>query len=362
MNILQIISGRDVNGALIYCRLLSERLAERGHAVTLLCRPGSWISEYRPAGVSVVTLPLRWRPGGDLPAVGRMVRELGIELVHSHQSRAHNFAALLRQRTGTPSVATAHARIMQLHWRFHDLVLANSHATAQFLRSRRLVHPARLETVYCYADIQRFASVRADRGAYMRGELHARDGRFLVGVVGEVTPRKGHRYLFEALPAIVRAIPDARLVLIGRFHRQERLTRSLRQFQLRHGLLRRVHWLGRRQNVEDYLQALDVLVVPSIEEPLGLVAVEAQAAGIPVIAADVGGLPEIVKHNETGLLVPPRDPAGIAEAVLRMHGDGALRKRLASAARESAISMFDPGRLTTAVETCYQRLLGRRAN
>ncbi len=357
MNILQIISGRDVNGALVYCRLLSQRLAARGHRVTLLCRKGSWIAGLPPDGVEVWESGLEWFPPRELKRIAALVSERRIDLVHSHMSRAHNFAVLLKRLVRIPVVATAHARLVQLHWRFHDLVLANSAATAAFLRSRRLVTPERLRTVLCFADLEKFLDTPADRSRWSRGELGARDGRFLMCTVGELVARKGHRYLFEALPAILRAIPDARLVLLGRFHREETETRWLRRFQLRNELFRRVHWLGRRDNVQDYMAAMDVCVVPSIEEPLGLVAVEAQAAGIPVVATRIGGLPEIVEHERTGLLVPARNPAAIAKAVIRLRGDAELRQRLVLAGRESARTTFDPERLTREVEGAYEDLL-----
>jgi glycosyltransferase involved in cell wall biosynthesis len=216
-----------------------------------------------------------------------------------------------------------------------------------------------LKTVLCFADLEKFFHTPADRNRWTRGELGARDGRCLLGTVGEVVPRKGHRYLFGALPEIVRALPDARLMLLGRFHRDDREARWLRRFQLREKLFRRVHWLGRRDNVQDYMAAMDICVVPSVEEPLGLVAVEAQAAGVPVIATRVGGLPEIVADGETGLLVPPRDPAAIAHAVLRLRNDPELRSRLVAAGRESARAKFDPELLTEEVIRAYRELLGR---
>lgn len=360
MNVLQVISGRDVNGALVYCRLLSQRLAGRGHKIVLLCRKGSWIAGRPPDGVELIESDLDWFPPRELKKTARLVRERGIDLVHSHMSRAHNFAVLLRSFVRVPVVATAHARLFQLHWRFHDLVLANSAATADWLLRRRLVSPARLRTVLCFAELDRFFRTPADRSRWTRGELGARDGRFLIGAVGELAVRKGHRYLMEALPAIIQAIPDARLVLLGRFHRADHVSRSLRRFQLRNGLARRVHWLGRRDNVQDYLAAMNVCVVPSVEEPLGLVAVEAQAAGIPVIATRVGGLPEIVEHEKTGLLVPARDPEAIANAVIRLRQDAALGQRLVAAGKESARATFDPERLTGEVERAYESLLAAR--
>ncbi len=296
-------------------------------------------------------------PPTELRRVAAWIAENKVDVVHTHMSRAHNFGVLLKRFCRIPVVATAHAQYIQLHWRFNDLVLANSSATTRFHRRYNLVSAAKIRTVFCFADLHRFLTTGKKLIPYIRGELHARDGRFLIGVIGEVIARKGHRYLFEAMPQILEKIPDARIILIGRFHRQEKCTRALRHIQKTLKLHRRIHWLGRRENVNAYLSAMNVCVVPSIVEPLGLVAVESQAVGVPVVASNVGGLPEIVRHEESGLLVPPRDPGAIAAAVIRLHGDEQLRSRVIEKGQIDAAEMFDPKRLTAQVVEAYQSLI-----
>lgn len=359
LKILQITSGRDINGALVYCRLLSQQLAAAGHEVTLLCRPGSWIARQPMPGVTVRESELERFPPGELRRIAAWIKAEGIQIAHSHMSRAHNFGALLARLSPVRSVATAHAQYLQLHWRFHDLVLANSVSSARFHRRVNRIRADRLKTVYCFADLERFLNARADRRNWYRRELLAPPGRHLIAMVGEVVEKKGHRYLFRALPEILRQIPDARVVLIGRFHRDDSCTRRLRKIQMRNQLFRRVHWLGRRENIHEYLKAMDVCVVPSLQESLGLVAVEAQAAGIPVVAARTGGLPEIVQHERTGLLVPPRDPAALAEAVIRLYQNPEWKDQLVAEARAQAIRTFDPERLTYQVIEAYEELLAR---
>lgn len=327
--------------------------------MTVLCRPGAWIARQDMPGVRVIESTLARWPTTELKRMAAFCRSEGIGIVHSHMSRAHNFAAILRRLAPVRAVATAHAQYIQLHWRFHDLVLANSSSTAEFHLRYNRIPRSRMKTVYCFADVERFLNARADRRAWYRRELHAPEGRHLICVVGEVVARKGHRHLFDAMPAVLRAVPDAKLVLLGRFHRGEPCTQALRRKQQKLGLWRKVHWLGRRENIHEYLQAMDVCVVPSVVEPLGLVAVEAQAAGVPVIASKTGGLPEVVSHEKTGLLVPSRDPAALAEAIIRLHGDPNLRQQLVTSGRLAAASMFDAARLTEEVIEAYRELLDR---
>ena len=129
---------------------------------------------------------------------------------------------------------------------------------------------------------------------------------------------------------------------------------------LDHNLQNRVEWLGRRDNVEDFMTLFDLTVVPSIQESLGLVAIESLAAGTPVIAANTGGLPEIVRHEETGLLFPPEDSNALGDAIIRCLQDEPLRKRLAEAGRQHVLNRFSPPALVAQIEATYRQVCNRR--
>ena len=148
--------------------------------------------------------------------------------------------------------------------------------------------------------------------------------------------------------------------MLGRFRRDEPYTQKLRSILLNEGIIGRVKWLGLRENVQDFMTAFDMLAVPSIEEPLGLVAVEALAAGTPVVATRTGGLPEIVKHNECGLLVPPRNPDALADSIIKMAKDESMRERMGSAGQHFVRGEFETEELCNRVEQIYRRVTQRR--
>ena len=193
----------------------------------------------------------------------------------------------------------------------------------------------------------------------MLRQLRTQSEDFLVGVVGEVVERKGHIHLFKALPKIIEAIPNFKLVLLGRFNREEPYVKKLRRLVLKKKLYCQIKWLGLRSNVPDFMAAFDLTVVPSIEEPLGLVALESLAAGTAVVASDTGGLPEIIQHQKSGLIVPPRRPAALAEAIIEMYRDPERRKAMGVAGREFVLENFDPQHLSTQVEAVYEKVLGK---
>ena len=345
-----------MNGALTYCKFITEQLVARGHEVTVLCRPDGWLQEHLDPSIQVIESELNRTPK-ELRRVANWIRENNIELIHSHMSRGHAFGVLMKFLTRVPVIATAHSCSWQLHWRMNDFVIANSQATYDYHRRVNRIPESKMEKVFCFTDLDRFKQVTPLNVTIVKRQMRLKGDEFLVGVVGEVLARKGHLYLFQALKEIVEAVPNFKLVLLGRFQRDESYVKRLRGIQLKHKLHRRIKWLGLRSNVQDFMAAFDLTVVPSIEEPLGLVALESLAAGTPVIAARTGGLPEIVRPNENGLLVPPKDPGQLAKAVIALANSKAERERLGESGRQMVQREFDPVGLTHEVERIFERVV-----
>lgn len=360
MKILQVISGKTVNGAMTYCKFVTEQLTSLGHEVTILGRPDGWIRDNVDPGIQFVPSELSRSPA-EIGRVARWVKANQIDVVHTHMSRGHAFGVFLRWMTGVPVVATAHNQSFQLHWRMNDYVIANSKATYDYQRRVNRVANRQMETVHCFTDLDRFKQIAPLDVTIVRRQMRLKGDEFLVGVVGEVVARKGHLYLFEALSRIVKEVPNLKLVLLGRFNRNEAYVKKLRAIQLRDNIFCHVKWLGLRWNIQDFMAAFDLTVVPSVEEPLGLVALESMAAGTPVVASDTGGLPEIVRSGENGLLVPPKNPQALAEAIIKMATSSeAERQRLGENGRRMVQEEFDPQLLTRQVESVFHRVVAAR--
>ena len=361
MKILQIISGRGVNGALVYCKVLSEDLVRRGHQVTILCRPGSWIQSHVDTSlVRIVESEMTRFPLTELKRMAGYVRDQRFDLMHSHMTRGQNFGVGLKWLTGVPVIATAHNRHLEFHWNFNDYVIANSQATFDYHRRVNRISPQRMETIYCCTDSDRQTGGNQRAVQAVRQKLRLRPDDFLIGMIGEISVRKGHLQLVRALPDIVRQVPQLKVVFVGRFGRRQSHTRKIRRFLLRHGLAGRTCWVGRRANVCDFMAASEITVVPSLEEPLGLVAIESLMTGTPVVASRTGGLTEIVRHRENGLLVPPANPGHLAQAIVSLARDEKLRSQLGQQGRRSVADNFAPRRLIDAVENVYNRMANTR--
>ncbi len=297
-------------------------------------------------------------PDTELKRISQIIHDNNIDLIHTHMTRAHSFGVLLRMMTGIPVIATAHNRKFQLHWRFNDYVLANSQATFDYHRRVSRIAANRMSTIYCCTDLSPFENVSSVETAGIRRKFRLQN-EYVIGVVGEVTARKGQIHLIRALPELIAQIPNLKVLLIGRFGRKQAYARQLRGFLHNQNLIGRVRWLGRRQNIASYMAACEMIVVPSVEEPLGLVALEAMAVGTPVVASRTGGLAEIVRHEETGLSVEPADSSALAGAIIRLARDPQLRDHLTTTAKRFVHENFSPEPLVDQVESIYQLVTGK---
>ncbi len=327
--------------------------------MTVLCRPDGWMEKQNIANVQIYHSEMN-RSAGEIARIRDWAKAEKFDVLHSHMSRAHAFGVLLKMATGIPVVATAHNRSLQLHWTFNDYVIANSEATCRYQRSINRVSSNKMKTIYCFTDLDRFNTTTPKRVRIATRHLQNTPDDFLVGLVGEVVARKGHLYLFRAIKRLCDEIPNFRLALLGRFSRDENYVKKLRSILIKNGLYRRVKWCGLRSNIHDFMAAFEITVVPSVEEPLGLVALESLAAGTPVVAADTGGLPEIVHHQKSGLIVPPKNPDALADAIIELANDPVRREVMGQHGKQFVFQQFDPARLTDQVEDVYRSLAGHQ--
>jgi glycosyltransferase involved in cell wall biosynthesis len=339
MNIMQIVSGTAVNGASVACLEITRGLADRGHRVTLVCRPEAWIADQLGSqNVDIVFSELHRWPPVELRRIGKLARDKQIAVLQTHMSRANFFGVLLRYLYGIPSVAMAHNRHVQPHWMFNDHVVAPSEATRRFHRRFNLVRASRIDVIHNFVDDSPYHHADAQTRERLRAELGIERNALIVGVVGDVIPRKGFLNLVRALPTIGAAAPSVHVLSIG--YQQEEYTARVIAEAKRLGVAERLTLAGARTDVPQLLAAMDVFVLPSLEDTLPCAILEAMATGLPVVSTMVGGIPECVLDGQTGCLVPPGDSARLADALIRLLGDAQLRQSWGQAGRERVRQCF----------------------
>ena len=341
MKIAELVSARVMNGAARHCVALSAALAERGHEVLLLHR-AELEPPPLPAGVTSMAIDFRRDPT-TLRALGRRLREAKVEVVHTHMSSAHFHGALLRTFWGVSTVGAAHARHFQPHWLFNDRVIAPSRSTAAYHLKVNRVAPGRMRVIANFVDPAAYPQVTPEARAAARRRLGLEPGVLTIGSVADITQGKRPSDLVIAARPLLQA--GARLIIAGAELDADEAARTRAAAD---GLP--VELLGRRTDVPDLLAAFDIFALASEREEMPVAILEAMAAGLPVVAVETGGIPEMVAEGETGFLVPARDTAAMSERLGRLAADVALRARLGAVGRQRAFAEFGKDAIVPRIE------------
>jgi glycosyltransferase involved in cell wall biosynthesis len=216
-------------------------------------------------------------------------------------------------------------------------------------------------TIYNPIEVAGFANVSSADVADARRALAIPADALVIGLVGQVQPIKGHAEFVTAALDVARQLPRAHFLLVGDPPPDagaERFAAEIRHRVQHSSCADRFHFVGFRSDIQPLMGAIDILVVPSWNEPFGRVAVEGMAAGCAVVGTQAGGLPEIIADEVDGLLVPPRDPSALAAAVLRLCQQPELRLRLGERGRQTA-DRFGVAQHVQAIEALYETVLAQ---
>lgn len=329
-------------------------------------RVGDLLPEYEATGVPLHPLGFSSLKSAAafraLPAVRGYLRQHRVRIIQGFGVYASLYAAMMaREIPGLAVVSyefTSSRRrslremlFQPWYYRRSDAIVGNSDAVLRMLARRRGVKSDRLVKIHNGVDVVRFHPAEAEGDGAIPG---VPPGTPVAGIVGRLHPIKGHRYAVRAWPRVLDAVPEARLVMVGGATQAQRagLEREIRSA----GCGDRIIMLGSREDVPRLLPAMDLVVVPSLAEGFSNAVIEAGASGRPVVATRVGGNPEAIVDNETGLLVPPRDPAALASAIIRLLRDGAARRRMGEAARERVARHFTVTKMVEQYAQLYMSL------
>jgi len=379
LRILQLNSARKYIGEAAHTLNLTEALRRRGHSVWLGLRAGfDTFREAEKRGLQPLGfhMPHRWWPPQDIPdirRIARLVRENKLQVIHAHRGKDHWQAVLAARlyRLGVPVIRTrhvvtplsGHAANRWLARRTAALV-AVSRAVEEDVRRAGVCESGRIVLIPGGVDLELFAPAGAEQRAAARARLWRElpDGAAAQSTSGPVAVCvarfavvKAHRVLLGAWRSVAAQLPAARLLLVG----DGRLTQECQEFVKAQGLARCVHFLGRRDDVPELLDASDAGVLSSVgSEGFSRAVLEYMAKGLPVVATRVGAVPDLICDGVHGALAPPNDERALAEALLRVLA-APLVQRLAwgRAARAKAERSYGYEAWATAHEQLYGRAL-----
>ena len=380
LRILHVITSLARGGAQAHLLTLMRGQKRRGHAVELaFLKDPVMVSEF----ADVVPLPLQANLGvgqvGDSTYAALLGRLWGLvsamkpDVLHTHLLKAdalgavagrfggarvtiaskHNDEAALRKR----HIAFLHGALSRLN----DRIIVLSDHVGRYVVEVGRVPPEKIRRVYYGIDLNRPIALSQGAVRALRRELDLPpDGPFLL-CVGRLDEQKGHPTLFDAMRRVVAAEPTARLVVAGGAQQSgEDYAAYLRSLAAEPELDGRIIFAGERTDVPRLMAACDLFVLASRWEGFGLVFLEAMAAGKPVVTTNVSGIPEVVLHEQTGLLVPPGDPAALAAAIVKLCADPTERRRLGNNGYERAHLHFTADRMLEETLDVYREALASR--
>ena len=371
LRIVHLETGRHLYGGAAQVLYLLDGLRERGVEGVLVTPPGSELeAAARARGLAVHPIPLAGE--ADLrfiPRLARFLRAQRPDLLHAHSRRgADLLGGVAAAWAGVPAVLSRRVDHPEPAWSalpkyrlFRRVIAISERIREEVLRTG--LAPERVVCVRSAVEVERWA-VPCDRARWEGmlaaispppGPEGAPGPSPLLGVAAQLIERKGHRDLIAALPAVVGAFPGIRVVFFGRGP----LEGALRSEVERVGLGSRVLFAGFVQGLEGLLPCLDVLVHPAHAEGLGVILLQASAAGVPIVAARGGGIPEVVRDGVNGLLVPPGQPAALGAALLRLLGDRELANRLSEGGRSLSRSEFSVDSMVEGNLAVYRDTLGQ---
>lgn len=327
--------------------------------------------EIREVGVSCLNLHSRGlRDLGAFRRLLRWVRSQGIGLLHAHLTDASIWGALVSRLTGIPAVATLHVvpspaspwsrlglrqRLMVrlLNWWSRGVI-----AVSQAVRDAWICHhgfrPDRLVVIHNGIDWRRYTPANPGSREQARLPLGIPLEVPVLMTATILRPGKGLDVLIRGIPLLRSRLPEVRLLIAGDGPLRESLVAQAEA----EGLSPQIHWLGWRRDLPDVLPAADLFVLPSLEDAFPTVLLEAMAAGLPVVATAVGGIPEIVEPDRTGRLVPPGDAEALARAAGELLDRPEVRTAMAEAACRRVRESFSVEGWVARLEEVYTQALG----
>jgi glycosyltransferase involved in cell wall biosynthesis len=378
-----VIARLNMGGPALHVAYLSAGLAERGYETTLVAGSlargeGSMAYVAEGLGVEIVRLDALSReisPIRDALSIfrlARLIREQRPRILHTHTAKAGTVGRLAALLAGDarPEVVvhTFHGHVLRGYFgplksgAFRLLERLLARVTTRLIA----VSPQVRDDLVALgvAPAEKFSVVRlgielgerletAEGGAEARARLGIGTERFVVGWVGRMTGVKRTDDVLEALRLLRERGVDAVLLLVGdgpdRQHVEHRASEL--------GIVRHCLFLGYQEDVSGWYRAFDAMILPSANEGTPVVAIEALAAGRPVVATSVGGVPDVVREGVDGFLVPMGDTEALAERLARLAEDPALRARMGAAGRESVPARYAVGRLVGDIDELYRSLL-----
>ena len=368
MKILYLANHLNTGGITQYLLSLSTGLKKRGHDIYLASAGGELEGEFLRQGITCFKMPLRTKCEF-APAVFvsffkllPLVKNYKIDIIHCNTRVTQVAGCLLNKYSSRPYVSTCHGffKARRLSRRIFpcwgNKVIAISQEVKEHLLNDFKVDEKNIVLINHGIDINRFVRVNRGQGFEARKSYNLPAEASVIGIIARLSDVKGHIYLVRAMPDILKDHPNALLWIIGEGRMIKELTELVDKLKIKD----KVKFRPEARDTAGALAAMDVFVMPSLKEGLGLALMEAMAAGLAVVASGVGGIKTLIQDGENGLLVPAASSVELAGKISCLLADRALRIRLGDNARKSLAAKFPYESMINDTERVYNQCLNQK--
>lgn len=329
-----------------------------------------WCENFEKEGIKVIRLNVKSKHDPKhLPQLKAIIEQENIDLLHAHvwNPASCRFAFFAGSQTKTPIITTEHDPF-KLSWlkdlfKKHTLnktnkVITVSENNAKIIRSLYPKHANKIQvihngidTTWWHSQLLRFTN--EDLKEIKTKKFFAKEDTLIIISVAELHERKGLEYLIKAMPKISEKFPNTKLVLVGEGPNRKNLESIVEKLEIKN----LVTFLGKQKDIPTLLKSSNIFVLPSKREAFGLVNLEAMLTPLPIVATKIGGIPEIIKDGDTGILVEAEDSEALADAIKSLIEDSETRNKMANAGQKRALEHFDAKKMAEAYEKEYLKIL-----
>ncbi len=366
IKVLQLAEDLKVGGMENVVAAIARGLDREKYDLEVWCvaRGGEIADELEKEGITVRILNISTyhNPLNILKLVF-LLRKAGIDMIQTHGYFSSVIGRIAAKIAGVKIIINhVHSTYFEYRKRhvlmekflstFTDKIISCSKAVEGFIREHEKIDPLKTVVIYNGVDTDRFFNVGDI--SEEKEQLKIKPDDSIIGIVASLTPNKGHKYLFSAAARLLPLFPKTKLLIIGNGYFKEELQKEARKL----GITPQVIFAGARRDIPEVLSMMDIFVLTSCErEGLGISVIEAMAAGKPVIANSIGGIPEVVKHGVNGILVPPKDPKALSEAIIALLKDKQMAKQMGKEGQNISKQRFSSEIMLEEIEKLYNTLL-----
>lgn len=374
-NLLYVFDNLEFGGGERVFAQIINRLSDEKYKIVVACLPiGAFIEKIRGRKAQIKSVDMRNRFNPSVIfQLARLMKGERVDIVHSQGARADFFARMAAKLAGAPIVVSTvpmpvegfdvnpirkliYKTFNRFSERFVDRFIVVSDALEKMMIEKHRIEPQRVVKIYNGIERDDFCIADEDivcRRTGFRNESGLGEDIPVIGVIGRMVWQKGFEYFIEAIPEVLKEFKKARFLLVGKGELEDELKVKSKMLNLEDKII----FTGFMSDIKDVLAAIDILVIPSLREGLPIVLLEAMAMKKPIVAANIEGIMEILENGVSGLLVSPKDPQVLSEAIIDLLIREDKARQMGLAARKVVEERFGVDIMVQKVEEVYEELL-----